>query len=55
MSTTSEIVSTECERLNSLGIPYRYVNAYEGLPVVVVDDSTMDRIRGDGIQGQFVC
>lgn len=59
MSDKSEIVVDESMRLDRLGIPYLFINSYEGMAVTVLDSRTMKSIvhkreTGTMISGRFV-
>lgn len=60
MTNEVDIMSKEIARLQSMGIPYKYVNISDGQPVVIVNPDVMDMIiahrdHGVKIQGLFVC
>ena len=59
MTDKSEIVTDESIRLGSLGIPFLFINCYEGHAVSVLDAKTLKTIiqkRNNGIMvsGRFV-
>ena len=59
MPGRSEIVTDESMRLDALGIPYLFINCYDGVAVTVLDSKTMRTIiakrnQGTLVSGRFV-